>query len=82
MHNHFGIEIFSPIGVLYNILLLINQYSGSIAKDMIAKTMNKIRISHGYLVISSDLIVIASVLSYCIRSLDISNPHGYADICY
>ena len=36
--------------MLYNILLPINQYSGSIAKDAIAKTMNKIRISHGYFI--------------------------------
>ena len=37
-------------GVLYNILLPINWYSGSIDKNMKAKTMNKIRISHGYFI--------------------------------
>ena len=29
MHNHFRIEIFAPIQMLYYILLLINQYSGN-----------------------------------------------------
>ena len=26
MHNHLGMEIFAPIGMLYNILLLTNHY--------------------------------------------------------
>ena len=30
-------NIFSPIGMLYNILLPINWYSSSIAKEVIAK---------------------------------------------
>ena len=59
--------------MLYNIPLLINQYSGSITINMIAKTMSNIRIP---MAISSDLWVIASDL------LDISNPHEYADLCY
>ena len=29
MHNHLGMEIFTPIGMLYNILLLINCYIGN-----------------------------------------------------
>ena len=33
-------------------------------------------------IISSEFKVIASALFYCIRSLDISTPHEYADICY
>ena len=36
--------------LLYNILLPINQYSGSIAISMIAKTMNDIGISHGFFI--------------------------------
>ena len=31
MPNHLGIEIFCPIGMLYNILLPINHYIDSIA---------------------------------------------------
>ena len=68
-----------PFPVLYNILLRINQYNGSIAKNVIAKTMNRFGISHGYFIRSWSLhhpLVIASNL------LDISNPHEYADICY
>ena len=34
------------------------------------------------MVISSDLIVIASGLIIASDLLDISNPHEYADICY
>ena len=63
--------------LLYNIFLPINRYSGSI---VIAKTINNIRISHGYFIRSlgqfHQPLVIASDL------LDISNPHEYADICY
>ena len=44
IHSH-RLEIFTL--VLYDIPLLINQYSGSIT---IAKTMNNIRISHGYFI--------------------------------
>ena len=32
--------------------------------------------------VASDLKVFASALLYCIKPLDISNPHEYADICY
>ena len=65
--------------MLYNILLPINRYSGSITKNAIAKTMNKLGFP---MVISPDLTVIASALSIASDLLDISNPHEYTDICY
>ena len=65
--------------MLYNILLPINHYIGGIPIYVIAKTLNSIRTS---MVISSDLLVIASVPSIASYLLDISNPHEYADICY
>ena len=66
--------------MLYNILLLINQYNGNNAICAIAKIMSDIRKSqwlfhqifrslHQPRSIASDLV-------------DISNPHEYADICY
>ena len=36
--------------MLYNIHLLINQYDGGITNNMIAKTINKFGISHGYFI--------------------------------
>ena len=86
MHNHFGIEIFPPpLGMLYNILLPINQYSGNNAINTIMEAMSGIRESQWsfHQIISSNLKVIGSATYYCIRIfLDISNPNEYADICY
>ena len=66
--------------MLYNILLPINQYSGSITISMLAKTMNNTGISpwlfHQIFRSLHQPLVIASYL------LDISIPHEYADICY
>ena len=56
---------FLPL-LLYNILLAINWYIGTITKNVIAKSINRIGIPHGYF---SDL-------------LDISIPHEYADVSY
>ena len=39
--------------LLYNILLLMKWYNGSITKNMIAKTINRFGISHGYFIRSS-----------------------------
>ena len=50
MHNHFKIEIFAPIGMLYNILLPINHYIGSIAISTMTKTVKNIGIPHGYFI--------------------------------
>ena len=36
--------------MMYNILLPINQYSGSIAINVMGKTTNNIGISHGYFI--------------------------------
>ena len=36
--------------MLYNIPLPINQYNGSITKNVIAKTINRFGISHGYFI--------------------------------
>ena len=49
-HNHFGMEIFAPIGMLYNILLLINCYIGNTAINAVTKIMKNIGISHGYFI--------------------------------
>ena len=58
--------------MLYNILLPVNCYNGSITINVIGLPM----------VISSDLCVIASAPSITSDLLDISNPYEYADICY
>ena len=54
-------ESLRPINVdwimLFNILLLINQYSSSITINVIAKTMNNIGISHGYFIRSLGLCI-------------------------
>ena len=66
--------------MLYNILLPINHYIGSLTISNMTKTMNKywespwlfheiFKSLHQPLGITSDL-------------PDISNPHEYADICY
>ena len=66
--------------MLCNILLPINQYSGSNAINAIVETISNIRKSqwlfHQILRSLHQPISIASDL------LDISNPHEYADICY
>ena len=58
--------------MLYNILLPVNHYNGSITINVIGLPM----------FISSDLLVIASAPSIASDLLDISNPHEYADMCY
>ena len=52
--------------MLYNILLAIYWSNGTITRNMIAKTINRIGIPHGYFL---DL-------------LDISIPHEYAEVSY
>ena len=52
--------------MLYNIIVAINWLNGTITENMILKSINRIGIPHGYF---SDL-------------LDISIPHGYADVSY
>ena len=61
-----SICIISPCIMLYNILLAINRYVGTITKNVIAKSINRLGIPHGYF----------SAL------LDISIPHEYADVSY
>ena len=56
--------------MLYNILLPINQYNGSITKNVIAKRFG---ISHGYFIRS---------LRNFINLMNISSPHDYADVSY
>ena len=62
MHNHFGIEIFCPIRMLYNILLPLDQCSSNNAINAIVEAMSDIRESQWsfHQIISSDLKVIAS----------------------
>ena len=60
--------------LLYNILLPINHYIGSIPINAIIKGFP--------MVISSDLWVIASAPSIASDLLNISNPHEYVDTCY
>ena len=60
--------------MLYNILLTINHYIGSIAINAIIKRFP--------MVISSNLKIITSAPSIASNLLDISNPHEYADMCY
>ena len=67
------------IEVLYNILLPINCYIGSILIYMIVETMRNIKISCGYFIRSLGHFITPSIAS---DLLDISNPHEYADICY
>ena len=61
MHNHLRMEIFAPIGMLYNILLPINCYIGNITTKSIAEAMSNNRELSMvfYHLISSDLKVIA-----------------------
>ena len=65
-HSFQNRNIFSPIWMLYNILLAVNWYISPITKNVIAKSINRIGIPHGYF---SDL-------------LCISIPHEYADVSY
>ena len=69
--------------MLYNILLLINQYNGSITKTVIAKTTNILGISHGYFIrlwLFHQIMVISS--DHSLDTLEISNPHEYAYVSY
>ena len=66
--------------MLYNIHLLINQYSSSIAMNLIAKTMNNIKIFpllfHQIFRSLHQPLVLHQIFP------DISNPHEYPDIFY
>ena len=68
--------------LLYNILLLINRYSGNNAINAIVEAMSNNPNGYFIRLIYQILRSWHQPLSIASDVLDISNSHKYADICY
>ena len=77
-HNHLGLEIFAPIGMLYNVLP-INQYTGNITIKCHSKSMGDNR--DPTVVLHQEISTLhVSIAPDTRMLLDISNSREYARV--